>query len=488
MSPDSLPKFIGALCRTVNVEEYCTSSWKIMKNLLGTDMGHSALFTMCRILQEPALRSDTDLLRGAIFFIHMALWGSMPIINLHCPPSSVLPSFLQLLNRPFENYPADTVPVNESEHCDIKCLVAGLIQVFTNKIHKLPSPYLCVIYRSIDRGPLGSPPPQSPAVTQQPPCTVTTIKAQRSGSNENETGWASRQNSNEKSNNAVSSPLDENKKIADKLEAISTRLQQLATAERAERDMCACWCQGWAEIHVRRPTGNMSWVMRIQNQISYTHSMYEFPLNEISTLFMPSLYVESNSSARPPLRRQDSSEEPPNMMDERGLSGSNGSLSGSPKQSPSRQNSRDSIDEELDCMYDDGTRSRNPVRRTNSSPEMSASWKNPFLYQKPGLEGDDNKNADDDNTKKNKMYSKDMRVSCEAIPEEIAGTSTTPPSSDPQHPQKSYQSSGETTSHHPSLLTCHSYPGGQLNFASIIIQPLAHNTNRVVVKVKDELK
>lgn len=34
----------------------------------------------------------------------------------------------------------------------------------------------------------------------------------------------------------------------------------------------------------------MSWVMRIQNQVSYQHSLYDFPLNEISTLFMPSLY------------------------------------------------------------------------------------------------------------------------------------------------------------------------------------------------------
>ncbi|KAJ8945061.1 hypothetical protein NQ314_009328 [Rhamnusium bicolor] len=97
MSPDSLPKFIGALCRTVNVEAYCMHSWKIMKNLLGTHMGHSALYTMCRILQEPALRSDTDLLRGAVFYIHMSLWTSMPLSNLHCPPSSVLPSFLQAI-------------------------------------------------------------------------------------------------------------------------------------------------------------------------------------------------------------------------------------------------------------------------------------------------------------------------------------------------------------------------------------------------------
>lgn len=68
-------------------------------------------------------------------------------------------------------------------------------------------------------------------------------------------------------------------------------------------------------------------------------------------------------------------------------------------------------------MYDDGSRSRNPVRRSNSSPEM-ANWKNPFVHQKLEREANDADNQDEDNTKKSK---KDVRVSCEAIPEEISG-------------------------------------------------------------------
>ncbi|KAI1307708.1 Tuberin [Halotydeus destructor] len=31
---------------------------------------------------------------------------------------------------------------------------------------------------------------------------------------------------------------------------------------------CSCWCQGWAEILIRRPTGNSAWVMRIENQLN----------------------------------------------------------------------------------------------------------------------------------------------------------------------------------------------------------------------------
>lgn len=96
-------------------------------------------------------------------------------------------------------------------------------------------------------------------------------------------------------------------------------------------------------------------------------------------------------------------------------------ISGSPKQSTSRQNSRDSVDEEVEYIYDDGTKSRNPVRRSNSSPEMSASWKNPFLHQKVGDGGEENPTVEEDSGKKNKAYTKDPRLSCEAIPEEIAG-------------------------------------------------------------------
>lgn len=65
-----------------------------MKNLLGTHMGHAALFMMCRFLQEPSLKNEEDLMRGCVFFIHMALWGRLPMQNLRCPPSSVLPSIL----------------------------------------------------------------------------------------------------------------------------------------------------------------------------------------------------------------------------------------------------------------------------------------------------------------------------------------------------------------------------------------------------------
>ena len=31
--------------------------------------------------------------------------------------------------------------------------------------------------------------------------------------------------------------------------------------------LCSCWCRGWSEIKVRRPTGNVAWLMRVQNKL-----------------------------------------------------------------------------------------------------------------------------------------------------------------------------------------------------------------------------
>ena len=35
--------------------------------------------------------------------------------------------------------------------------------------------------------------------------------------------------------------------------------------------LCSCWCRGWAEINIRRPSGNISWLMRVQNRLQPLH-------------------------------------------------------------------------------------------------------------------------------------------------------------------------------------------------------------------------
>ncbi|CAG9838719.1 unnamed protein product [Diabrotica balteata] len=141
----------------------------------------------------------------------------------------------KMLLRPFDTYLSDNSSHSDAEFSDIKCLVEGLIKVFIVKIHKLPSThaikiykmlvkflelhynkpklfencpivrkmifecflkiradplyhlgyqdgknlkfssYICVVYKSTDRGSLGSPVPQSPAPHQRLPVTVTPV-------------------------------------------------------------------------------------------------------------------------------------------------------------------------------------------------------------------------------------------------------------------------------------------------------------------------
>ncbi|XP_076845462.1 tuberin isoform X2 [Brachyhypopomus gauderio] len=95
---DSLAIFIVTLCRTVNVKEFCESCWKLMRKVLGTHLGHSAIYTMCRIMEERAYTEDAALLRGAVFFVGMALWGAHRLPALKNTPTLVLPSFYKAMN------------------------------------------------------------------------------------------------------------------------------------------------------------------------------------------------------------------------------------------------------------------------------------------------------------------------------------------------------------------------------------------------------
>ncbi|KAM4595502.1 tuberin isoform 3-T4 [Fundulus diaphanus] len=100
---DSLTVFIITLCRTVNVKEFCESCWKLMRKVLGTHLGHSAIYTMCRIMEESNFSTrvymeDAPLLRGAVFFVGMALWGAHRLPALKNTPTLVLPSFYKAMS------------------------------------------------------------------------------------------------------------------------------------------------------------------------------------------------------------------------------------------------------------------------------------------------------------------------------------------------------------------------------------------------------
>ncbi|XP_054991382.1 tuberin isoform X2 [Sorex araneus] len=99
---ESLPLFLVTLCRTINVKELCEPCWKLMRNLLGTHLGHSAICNMCHIMEDRAYMEDAPLLRGAVFFVGMALWGAHRLCSLRNSPASVLPSFYEAMTCPNE--------------------------------------------------------------------------------------------------------------------------------------------------------------------------------------------------------------------------------------------------------------------------------------------------------------------------------------------------------------------------------------------------
>ena len=50
--------------------------------------------------------------------------------------------------------------------------------------------------------------------------------------------------------------------------------------------VCNCWCTMWGEIYIRSPTGDLSWIMRIQNddQDPTASTFPDLPLANISSL------------------------------------------------------------------------------------------------------------------------------------------------------------------------------------------------------------
>uniref|UniRef100_A0AAZ3SLE3 Tuberin n=1 Tax=Oncorhynchus tshawytscha TaxID=74940 RepID=A0AAZ3SLE3_ONCTS len=70
---DSLTVFIITLCRTVNVKEFCD------------------------VCEGVAYMEDSPLLRGAVFFVGMALWGAHRLPALKNTPTLVLPSFYKAM-------------------------------------------------------------------------------------------------------------------------------------------------------------------------------------------------------------------------------------------------------------------------------------------------------------------------------------------------------------------------------------------------------
>eukprot|EP00117_Sycon_ciliatum_P044088 scpid19069/ scgid31850/ Tuberin; Tuberous sclerosis 2 protein homolog len=94
---ESLEFFVLALCHTVNQEQFCTPSWELIRKLLGTHMGHAGVEKLCYLLSCQENYNKPGVIRGAIFFLSMSLWGSKHVPSLQRSFATVLPSFVKAL-------------------------------------------------------------------------------------------------------------------------------------------------------------------------------------------------------------------------------------------------------------------------------------------------------------------------------------------------------------------------------------------------------
>lgn len=248
-----------------------------------------------------------------------------------------------------------------------------------------------------------------------------------------------------------------------------------------QQQTCIRSCSGWAEILVRRPTGNISWITRIQNPIANDCFGQDMPFSNMVALFLPpskgGVYGPDVIAANPSFEMTEEDvllsvqQEAPahsssreslspvsSVMEDRRkavakvralqrqeeISAATTAAIDVPKSSAATKRAKDVLSgsvsdgeaDEDNIAFEEGkageSKARNPVRRVNSSPEMSSSWRQSFLANKPaplsqtlGEEQQTSCSQQMLQKKKSVQYSKDMRVSCEAIPEEIAGS--TPP-------------------------------------------------------------
>lgn len=95
---------IFVLCRAVNYDKYLDSSHKIMKCLLGTQLGYASLLTMTNILSDTRFHVDGHMLRGAVFHLSINLWGrnQNSATSGFRYSSTVLTSYLKALNSHFD--------------------------------------------------------------------------------------------------------------------------------------------------------------------------------------------------------------------------------------------------------------------------------------------------------------------------------------------------------------------------------------------------
>ena len=73
------------------MEDHCKMAWRTMEALMSTHLGHSALFNLCQFIQSRETHADVALVRGAVFYVGMSLWGSRCVKTMQgCNSTDIL--------------------------------------------------------------------------------------------------------------------------------------------------------------------------------------------------------------------------------------------------------------------------------------------------------------------------------------------------------------------------------------------------------------
>lgn len=102
---EALTMFLVVLCKGISfigyqkenfklVSEFCC---KIVKNLMGTKLGHSCVACLCHILQDETNHIDIPLMKASVHILAQSFWGSKKIQGLKQTPNSILPAFKKAL-------------------------------------------------------------------------------------------------------------------------------------------------------------------------------------------------------------------------------------------------------------------------------------------------------------------------------------------------------------------------------------------------------
>ena len=96
---DAVVPYVSLLCRVVNLANIAAEAGDTMRKLMGTHLGHSALYQLCNLVRNPTSKTDSALIRGAVLFLGQSVWGAQSISSLKFSPMIVLPLFCTALEN-----------------------------------------------------------------------------------------------------------------------------------------------------------------------------------------------------------------------------------------------------------------------------------------------------------------------------------------------------------------------------------------------------